>query len=212
MHKTRSRYRRNTPRDASSSSANPYQSTLTHSRHSRRRETEREEGGRERGREKIEFTGATELRPEMIWRFINSSRRFSSCHRLIPRIKAKDMRDGCCRARAAREIPPVVPDRAAPLGMSRPRLSVLNQGWLTDAGQSAWNLRVTCPRRLSRLLNHRPRPPPILCLSATHTEPLLCADNLPRSRTPVLCTGRTTQVPHPALSSSSTLSPSLLLV
>lgn len=38
--------------------------------------------------------------------------------------------------------------------------SALNQGWLTDAGQSAWNLRVTCPRRLSRWLNHRlPRLP-----------------------------------------------------
>lgn len=31
----------------------------------------------------------------------------------------------------------------------------LNQARLTDAGQSAWNLRVTCPRRPPLRLNHR---------------------------------------------------------
>lgn len=35
---------------------------------------------------------------KMIWCFIGSSRRFSSCHRLIAGIKTKDMRDGRCRA------------------------------------------------------------------------------------------------------------------
>lgn len=39
----------------------------------------------------------------------------------------------------------------------------LNQARLTDAGQSAWNLRVTCPRRPPLRLNHRLPPSSSTC-------------------------------------------------
>lgn len=60
----------------------------------------------------------------------------------------------------------------------------LNQARLTDAGQSAWNLRVTCPRRPPLRLNHR-LPPPSLTSSSTcqpPPPPLLPSCSLP-SRT-----------------------------
>lgn len=50
----------------------------------------------------------------------------------------------------------------------------LNQARLTDAGQSAWNLRVTCPRRPPLRLNHRlPLPSHALTSSPTCQPPPL---------------------------------------
>lgn len=90
---------------------------------------------------------------------------------------------------------PVIPDQAARHSVSRVLClpSVLNQGWLTDAGQSAWSLWVTCPRRLSRPLNHRPWLYPFPRLARP------CSWSTVSS--PPVRTGRIAKVPHPALPS-----------
>lgn len=88
---------------------------------------------------------------EMIWCFVNSSAHSS----LVAGYRGlKDMQDGCRCTDPLHSLRYL--DRLA-----------LNQARLTDAGQSAWNLRVTCPRRPPLRLNHRLPPP----LPRAHVEP-----------------------------------------